>query len=707
MKSRLLVALPLLVGLLAAACAADPTPTPTSTPTPIPTPTQTPTPTPIPRPVASFSVDVSSGSAALNVQFSDSSDGPVTAWEWDFGDGSSSTERNPAHEYTLSGTHTVQLTVSGPGGSDSSTLAESIQVEPAALAAVSVSPALLTLGVLEASALSAQALDAYGNELDDATFEWEVPSPSGSIDLAGRFTAGTEAGTFEGLVRVVASSGGQAVEAAVDVVVVPGPMASVVLEPQEVTLDIGGSQEFTVSAFDEFGNEIVDVLSSWINRADVGVMDASGVLTTGTLAGAFPQAIQVQVVHGLNRLPATADVSIRPDPLATIELQPSCIVVDKGADQQFTAGGFDQYRNEIPGLALLWEATGGQIDQAGLFTAGGQSGRYQVAASATLGGSTATGSAECRIPPWMPTFTVLDTQPGIARSGTEMVYDAARGVMVLFSGAFGGGFSVNDTWEYNGISWRQVVTSQAPSPRWSHAMAYDSNRQRTVLFGGQDGARVFGDTWEYDGSDWKRITPVSSPTPRSSGTMVFDSCRNRMVLFGGAGFVETWEYDGADWTRATPNASPPGGTHLAGMAFDSARCKVVLFGGSPAFEGTWEYDGVTWTNSSTTASPSFRWGHEMAYDPSRQRIVLFGGYSPLLNSTLNDTWEYDGSDWVQVNIERGPGPTEQLAMAYDSSRERILMLIRGNTYGYILAPPCELPTPDPPALGKVPDSPVD
>ncbi len=705
MKSRLLVALPLLVGLLAAACAADPTPTPTSTPTPIPTPTQTPTPTPIPRPVASFSVDVSSGSAALNVQFSDSSDGPVTAWEWDFGDGSSSTERNPVHEYTLSGTHTVQLTVSGPGGSDSSTLAESIQVEPAALAAVSVSPALLTLGVLEASALSAQALDAYGNELDDATFAWEVPSPSGNIDLAGRFTAGTEAGTFEGLVRVVASSGGQAVGAAVDVVVVPGPMASVVLEPQEVTLDIGGSQEFTVSAFDEFGNEIVDVLSSWINRADVGVMDASGVLTTGTLAGAFPQAIHVQVVHGLNRLPATADVSIRPDPLATIELQPSCIVVHKGADQQFTAGGFDQYRNGIPGLAFLWEATGGQIDQAGLFTAGPQSGRYQVAASATLGGSTATGSAECRIPPWMPALTVLDEQPDIAPRGAEMVYDASRQVIVLFGGSDQTNAFLADTWEHDGNFWRQVTTSQAPSPRQWHGMAYDSTRQLTVLFGGQDDDGVLGGTWEYDGTDWKRIATAFFPSPQSPVSMVFDSCRNRTVMLGGSNVAQMWEYDGTDWTQVTLTLSPPA-IGLGDMAFDSARCKVVLFGGNADFDDTWEYDGAAWATVPTTSSPGARWGHEMAYDNSRQRVVLFGGFNPAIGA-FNDLWEYDGSDWVQVDLERGPAPVEQFAMAYDSSHERVLLLVWGNTYEYILAPPCESPTPDPPALGKVPDNPVD
>ena len=46
------------------------------------------------------------------------SDGGITTWTWDFGDGTTSTERNPVHTYQEAGTYTVSLTVVGPGGSD-------------------------------------------------------------------------------------------------------------------------------------------------------------------------------------------------------------------------------------------------------------------------------------------------------------------------------------------------------------------------------------------------------------------------------------------------------------------------------------------------------------------------------------------------------------------------------------------------------------
>ena len=53
------------------------------------------------------------------VVFTDKSYGNVTSWKWDFGDGTTSTERNPVHEYREDGTHyVVTLYVSGPEGED-------------------------------------------------------------------------------------------------------------------------------------------------------------------------------------------------------------------------------------------------------------------------------------------------------------------------------------------------------------------------------------------------------------------------------------------------------------------------------------------------------------------------------------------------------------------------------------------------------------
>ena len=76
-------------------------------------------------PVAIFSVDADSPCSG-NIEFTDESTGVPTTWEWDFGDGNSSTEEHPNHQYEESGTYMVSLTATNDLGTDTST--EEIEV---------------------------------------------------------------------------------------------------------------------------------------------------------------------------------------------------------------------------------------------------------------------------------------------------------------------------------------------------------------------------------------------------------------------------------------------------------------------------------------------------------------------------------------------------------------------------------------------------
>ena len=51
------------------------------------------------------------------IAFLDESEGQVTSWHWDFGDGTISTEQQPIHTYTSAGKYVVVLTVEGVSGS--------------------------------------------------------------------------------------------------------------------------------------------------------------------------------------------------------------------------------------------------------------------------------------------------------------------------------------------------------------------------------------------------------------------------------------------------------------------------------------------------------------------------------------------------------------------------------------------------------------
>lgn len=77
---------------------------------------------------ASFIADRTVGAAPMTVLFTDTSTGDPTVWAWDFGDGTNSTDQNPAHIYTASGLYNVTLTASTPYSSNTTTQVGYIQV---------------------------------------------------------------------------------------------------------------------------------------------------------------------------------------------------------------------------------------------------------------------------------------------------------------------------------------------------------------------------------------------------------------------------------------------------------------------------------------------------------------------------------------------------------------------------------------------------
>jgi PKD repeat protein len=70
-------------------------------------------------PTARFTPSALSGGVPLTVRFSDQSsdpDGELREWSWDFGDGATSSEPSPSHEFTRAGVFTVRLRVTDDTG---------------------------------------------------------------------------------------------------------------------------------------------------------------------------------------------------------------------------------------------------------------------------------------------------------------------------------------------------------------------------------------------------------------------------------------------------------------------------------------------------------------------------------------------------------------------------------------------------------------
>jgi PKD repeat protein len=86
-------------------------------------------------PVPIFSASPTSGLAPLEVTFTDESTGNPASWDWNFGDGNTSTLENPANTYANNGTYTVTLTEQNSLGTNITTETNYIIVGGSALAA--------------------------------------------------------------------------------------------------------------------------------------------------------------------------------------------------------------------------------------------------------------------------------------------------------------------------------------------------------------------------------------------------------------------------------------------------------------------------------------------------------------------------------------------------------------------------------------------
>ena len=127
-----------------------------------------------PHLVADFDQSATSVVVGSTVFYTDTSttDGPaITAWAWDFGDGGTSTQRNPSHTFDTIGTFTAQLTVTDAlGYSDSVT--GTVSVTAACVPLTSADFAFTPAQPIVNSAVTFTATTSPLNATGPITFAW-------------------------------------------------------------------------------------------------------------------------------------------------------------------------------------------------------------------------------------------------------------------------------------------------------------------------------------------------------------------------------------------------------------------------------------------------------------------------------------------------------------------------------------------------------
>jgi hypothetical protein len=263
------------------------------------------------------------------------------------------------------------------------------------------------------------------------------------------------------------------------------------------------------------------------------------------------------------------------------------------------------------------------------------------------------------------------------RAAGAATWDSNRGRTVLFGGSLESKGDNGETWEWDGSYWTQM-SDLGPSARSYSALVYDSANKVSLLFSGSEGGIPIGDTWQWDGLNWTQLAETGPP-PRSGHAMAYDSNRQRTVLFGGVAsdvslFGDTWEFDGENWTQQQDTG--PSARRGHGMAFDSVNGRVVLFGGggtdTAGLGDTWAWDGQEWVEIAAFGPPPRI--NSSVVSIAGAALILYGGASSLTGGSqvYFDTWQFDGKLWTQRQ-DIGPGPLYSAAMAFDVSRSAVVL----------------------------------
>jgi PKD repeat protein len=282
-----------LIGVLAVAALALAACMPTNPPRP-------------PVPVATFSVST----APLVASFTDESTGVINSRSWDFGDGQTSTEQSPTHTYATHGVYPVSLTVTGPGGTD--TTSQDVTVNPPApVASFTAEPpsGTVPLTVLLTSTSTglvdsiAWDLDADG-VYDDAT----GPTATQTFDAAGDHTVG---------LSVTGPGGTSTVSKVISATLPPPPLAVLRAQPTSGVTPLLVSLNGCASA-----GEITTF--AWDFDSD-GTVDQTGPCTTEhsfSSPGTFGVTLLVTGPGGTTTATETITANVAP-PVAAFNAAPT------------------------------------------------------------------------------------------------------------------------------------------------------------------------------------------------------------------------------------------------------------------------------------------------------------------------------------------------------------------------------------------------
>ena len=248
---------------------------------------------------------------------------------------------------------------------------------------------------------------------------------------------------------------------------------------------------------------------------------------------------------------------------------------------------------------------------------------------------------------------ILSRHDPPARNTAHLVYDPNSECVLLCGGVGMDGTPLNDVWLWNGVRWTEQHPTTFPSPVGGAAIASHTANQQVLLFGGIAGidgltgsnrvGTFSNDTWIWNGTTWTELQTSNAPPARTGGQLVYDSLRQQTLLFGGynlTGYLnDMWSWNGTDWTQLYPATLPPPQARYR-VTFHDQLKQVILLG--ETIEAplqhtyqTWSWNGASWFQYGTNmVLPGSIEG--FAYDGARNTIMaclVTGRKAPLFDKS--------------------------------------------------------------------------
>ncbi len=247
-----------------------------------------------------------------------------------------------------------------------------------------------------------------------------------------------------------------------------------------------------------------------------------------------------------------------------------------------------------------------------------------------------------------------------------------------------------------------------PAPRGETVGVWDGERNRMVVFGGDEGPPVncinapefVGETWAFrtECDAFVRIETDRAPSARGRHVGALDVARGQMIVHAGRFrsasegnydmLDDTWMFDLAanTWRRNDADGGPRARANHVGVV---AGDRFIVHGGdtNPAPLGYTANDDVwaldletdTWEELKVGAGPQPRLFHSAAASADGRTLYVYGGTGadPFFSPAFGDLWALDleALTWEQLHDGRGGAPASPFwaNLMFDTTEDRLLL----------------------------------